>query len=154
MPNKKKKILFLDFDGVINSVRSATAFGGFPWNVKRESLKLFDPVGIALIKKVCDKTGCKIVLSSTWRMCFTCKELSEALDLPIIDATPRLHKSRGYEIGEWLIKNKPEVFAIIDDDGDVLKKQLPFFVKTNNKNGVMFEDYLRLLEILHVREVK
>jgi histidinol phosphatase-like enzyme len=30
----EKKILFLDFDGVINSVRSAVAFGGFPWNIE------------------------------------------------------------------------------------------------------------------------
>jgi hypothetical protein len=142
------KVLFLDFDGVINSIRSAVAFGGYPWNIQTESLKLFDPVGVALIKKVCDKTGCKIVLSSTWRKQFTCKELSKAIDLPIIDATPILHKERGYEVQAWLDTHKPKVYAIIDDDGDILESQLPFFVQTNSQNGITFADYVQLLKIL------
>jgi hypothetical protein len=118
-----------------------------------ESLKLFDPVGIALIKKVCDKTGCKIILSSTWRKHYTCKELSKVLDLPIIDSTPiKLSSTRGEEVNMWLEKNKVEKYAIIDDDGDIFEDQLPFFVQTNSQNGITYADYLQLLKILGENE--
>lgn len=144
------KVLFLDFDGVINSIRSAVAFGGYPWNVTAKSIKLFDPVGLRLIRMVCEKTGAKIVLSSTWRKCFKYDELGKALDLPIISATPKtLSRSRGEEIEMWLNENKVDQYAIVDDDSDMLKSQFPYFVKTCPKNGLSFENYEHLLEILN-----
>ncbi len=81
------KVIFLDFDGCLNSVRSASAFGGYPWNVGIESLKLFDQVAIALIRNFCIKYNIHIVITSTWRKCFTCEDLSDALNLPIKDKT-------------------------------------------------------------------
>lgn len=143
------KVLFLDFDGVINSVRSATAFGGYPWDVKEESLRLFDQVAVGLIRLICKDTGTKIVLSSTWRASFPYKYLGEKLDLPIIDATPvKLSGGRGHEIAAWLASNKVDKYAIVDDDRDMLKSQLPFFVNTCPYEGLTWKDALRLKELL------
>ena len=150
------KILFLDFDGVINSVRSATAFGGFPWNIAPESLKLFDPVSLSLIRKLCSENDIKIVISSTWRKCFTCEALAEALQLPIIDTTIIRYseKSRGEEIKEWLV-NHPEItdYVIIDDDSDMLEEQKPRFVHTNPYDGLRWQDYLKIKKLFKL-EVK
>lgn len=142
------KILFLDIDGVLNSTRSAIALGNFPHTTK--TLRYFDVIALRLIRKVCKETGCKICLSSTWRNDKNWEEIGPNLKLPIIDRTPRsLSGYRGKEIEAWLNEH-PEVnqYAIVDDDGDMLEKQHPYFVHTSHSNGFLFEDYEKLLELL------
>ena len=46
------KIIFLDFDGVITTYASK-------WEIDNEKC--------LLVKKICDETGAKIVISSSWR---------------------------------------------------------------------------------------
>lgn len=147
-----EKILFLDIDGVLNSSRSAIAsHGHYPWSVKAEELHRFDAVAVNLIRRVCEETGCEIVLSSTWRNSEDWINIGPKLMIPIIDRTPnkRLLENRGQEIAHWLY-SKPKVkkYAIIDDDSDMLVHQLPFFVQTSFKNGMMIEHYDKLIEIL------
>ena len=148
----KNKILFLDFDGVLNSVRSATAFGGYPWHVNEEALKLFDLVAISLIRKLCEECNVKIVVSSTWRLSYSCSQLAEWLDLPIIDKTPNTKFSgfRGADIQSYLDSNLDKVskYAILDDDSDMLETQKNYFVQTDAKEGLSYRNYLKLTELL------
>ena len=46
------KIIFLDFDGVITTLKSN-------WAIDNEKVEL--------VKQICDATGAKIVISSSWR---------------------------------------------------------------------------------------
>lgn len=46
------KIVFLDFDGVITTLKSN-------WTIDNEKVEL--------VKQICDATGAKIVISSSWR---------------------------------------------------------------------------------------
>lgn len=46
------KVIFLDFDGVITTMKSH-------WNLCKEKMEL--------VKEIVDKTGAKIVISSSWR---------------------------------------------------------------------------------------
>lgn len=151
------KVIFLDFDGVLNSIRSATAFGGYPWNVEAESLKRFDMVAVALIRNLCKEHNITIVLSSTWRKQFTPEFLGEALKLPIIDKTAIKFsgKSRGSEIQEWL-DTHPEVteYAILDDDSDMLETQKGNFVQTCPYEGFSYANYLKLKRVLKIEEEK
>lgn len=147
-----EKILFLDIDGVLNSSRSAIAsHGHYPWSVDAEELHRFDAVAVNLIRRICEETACKVVLSSTWRLSEEWVKIGPTLMLPIIDRTPSKIglTNRGQEINHWL-SDKPQVkkYAIIDDDSDMLKSQLPFFVQTSFKNGMMIEHYDQLIEIL------
>lgn len=146
------KILFLDIDGVLNSHRTAIAFNGhFPWSVDEEDLKLFDAVAVNLIRKLCHRTQANVVLSSSWRHGIGWEKIGDKLGIPIIDRTPAKISltSRGQEIAHWLQDNpKVEKYAIVDDDSDMLESQLPFFVQTTIKNGMMIEHYDRLIEIL------
>lgn len=147
----KLKILFLDIDGVLNSVRSAIALNGYP--CRERCHEKFDKVALALIRQACKKTGAKICLSSTWRIGIkNILKFGKELDLPIIAKTPQLFMSRrrGREIQEWLEDNQKVVckYAIVDDDSDMLKEQLPFFVQTDNYEGLLYRDYVKLLALL------
>lgn len=142
------KILYLDIDGVINSRRTAEAFEGYPWNAK--SLENFDKVAIALIQRLCEITDCKIVLSSSWRADPNWKDLAEQLDLPIIDRTPiKISSNRGEEVAMWL-REHPEVtqYAIVDDTDEFLEEQRPFFVQTCPYNGLSYDNYMKLKDLL------
>lgn len=153
LDQKKRKILFLDIDGVINSTRTAVASGiGYPHDL--ESMHLFDPVALSLIRKLCRQGDISVVLSSTWRMHFPYHEVANALDLPIIGATDTQGRLRGEEIQRWLDANKDlvECYAIVDDDSDMLKSQFPRFCHTDSNEGLMWKDYLKLCSLFGIKD--
>lgn len=53
------KIIFLDFDGVLNSVSYC--------RLHREPGVLLDPARMALLRRIVDATGAEIVLSTSWK---------------------------------------------------------------------------------------
>ena len=53
------KLIFLDIDGVLN-------YEGYE-RFTRSGTRFVDPVLIKRLKKIIDRTGAKVVLSSTWR---------------------------------------------------------------------------------------
>jgi hypothetical protein len=142
------KVLFLDIDGVLNSTRTCVAFGGYPMEL--EHIGAFDQVAIRLLQRFCDSSGVQIVLSSAWRLYNTPDEVGSALGLPIIDRTPYNNgRARGTEIQDWLDAHpEVEAYAIVDDDSDMMTKQLPYFVKTNGHEGMTWECFSKLCEIL------
>jgi len=144
------KVIFLDVDGVINSRRTCIAYDGYPWEVDKQGLKMFDHVAIDLIRVACEKTGARIILSSTWRRSTGHVNMAVAMHLPMMDSTPeKLSSARGEEIAMWL-RDHPEVeqYAIVDDDSDMLDGQLPYFVKVDPDNGLSYKNYLKILELL------
>ena len=142
------KVLFLDIDGVLNSHRSAYAFGGFPYDVDKHRSR-FDDVAIALVRNICAAAGAQIVLSSSWRTDKDWKRIGTSLSLPIFDRTPSLAGPRGEEIAAWLADHQEvECYAILDDDGDMLDEQQPFFVQTTHQDGVTFALAERLAVLL------
>jgi hypothetical protein len=143
------KVLFLDIDGVLNSERSCYALGGFPHGFDAKNKLMFDWVAVGLIRRLCADTDTSIVLSSTWRILHSVHDCANGLDLPIFDKTPGGGGNRGKQIQEWLDAH-PEVkqYAIVDDDGDMLDEQRPFFVQTNVRNGLTLDDYSELKRLL------
>ena len=143
------RVLFLDIDGVLDSVRSAVALDKYPHNLSRRSLKKFDWVAIGLVRKLCAECNVEIVLSSVWRHGFSCEDMSKALQLPIKYKTGTTRAGvRGVEIQEWL-NSHPEVenYAIVDDDSDMLGTQKPHFVQTSFEDGLSYNNYLQLKKI-------
>lgn len=123
---QRLKLIFLDFDGVLNSYRTVFAAPGKENGWDPEHL---DPVSIGLVRKLCDLTGAKIVISSTWRDHFTNDELKEILakkgwpDAPIIGRTASSlsWRFRGGEVADWLEEfvnagNEIESYVILDDN--------------------------------------
>ena len=140
------RVIFLDIDGVLNSVKTCVATGGYPMELTQRSG--FDWIAIRLLQRLCDSSGIQVVLSSAWRLHHDFRDVAKTFDLPIIDRTPSLLGCRGDEIQYWL-DNHAEVthYAILDDDSDMLPQQKPYFVHTSGFEGFTWANYVRLCEI-------
>lgn len=118
------KIIFLDIDGVLNSVL-------FEAEQKAGDDSRIDSTRVKLLSEIVERTGASIVLSSTWREDWDSdpmicgndgKYINECLcecGLSIIDKTPYLSYSdeRRLEISTWIARHRSEVesFVILDD---------------------------------------
>jgi hypothetical protein len=91
-----------------------------------------DPKLVDMVHRIVRDTGCKIVLSSSWRLYKPDREFIQDTIAGIIDVTPdnRGLSDRGCEVIAWL-KEHPEVtvHAILDDSSDFHKEQPLFLTK-------------------------
>lgn len=166
------KYIFLDFDGVLNSVRSVVADQKLTYAMAaKRSILLsgevdagFDAIAVALIHRLATVAGAKIVISSSWRYTFRIDEIRTMFsgfgwkntDDLIIGMTPCLDNGhRGSEIKMWLDEhtNTPYEYVIIDDDSDMLDEQKEHFVHTDTVEGFLFKDYMKSLECLKYEDI-
>ena len=87
------KVLFLDFDGVLNSYR----FMLEERTMGKSGVAGLDPKAMVHVNHICGKTGAVIVVSSSWRYGHTLGELKDILreagcTAPVRDATPLPHE--------------------------------------------------------------
>jgi len=152
------KVLFLDIDGVMNSGRhfrdthDERLEMAKERNLSKEELMFrhkmgkLDRVSIGYLNKIVEGTGCKIVISSTWRKFTPIDEIREMLSIKgfkysefIIGVTEdfNLSGSRGYEVHNWMNEFEGEIesFVILDDDGDMWHL-LPWHVRTDGEDGL------------------
>jgi len=116
-------VIFLDIDGVMVTGRVMTSFHGvFP---------PFDRACVACLNNLIERTGARIVISSTWRWAHP-KHIDlhaylkeQGVKGEIEDMTPREtanSRGRGDDILAWLKSRKDiESFVILDDDDDMLE---------------------------------
>jgi hypothetical protein len=149
------KVLFLDFDGVLNGdayVRRQGRFG-----------VILDPEKLHLLKTIVAATGARIVLSTSWRehwekdlaKCDSTGALINSIfskhGLQIWDKTPQLRTKRETQIKSWLDRH-PEVknFVVLDDSllsADYLNGH---FIKTSNYfDGLDETDVQKAMDILN-----
>jgi hypothetical protein len=132
------KVIFLDFDGVLNVISQGhDGFGG-----------IFHPEFVENLKHILDETCAKLVISSSWRHMGLEKlnMMWEHRGYPgeIIGITPDLWRNvvgedfhekmqRGHEI-QAILDQKPEIinYVILDDDDDMLPTQRGNFVMCSN----------------------
>lgn len=157
------KAIFLDIDGVLNST-------GFQ---KNNGTRLIDRENAALLKKLIDKTGTAVVLSSGWKLWFDpdMKPVTEEAvylhnllceyGITIYDKTPdhsteEIRKDRTFtkvkakEIKAWLGAHKDtESYIVLDDldlnDGDLRSRT----IHVNNTIGLSEEDIRRAAYMLN-----
>lgn len=156
------KILFLDVDGVLNYSKMNREGQRWPFVLSTQAIDLLD--------WVVNSTGCKIVMSSTWRlhgdaMDYLKKKyprLRELLhdnwrtpygvedEIRLSDIKNGLRHVRGFEINKWL-SDHPDVtaYAIVDDDGDMLPDQKANFVQTSWETGMLDHHADELAAILN-----
>jgi hypothetical protein len=143
------KILFLDIDGVLNSPKTWALYGDSSPLAKDQKFNL-DPNALRFIQLL-HAQGVEIVISSTWRLHENLGDFKDVLGFPVKGKTGRevsVGSVRGKEIDLWL-KDHPEVeqYCIVDDDSDMLEEQMPYFVKTNYKDGLQFEHMEKICKI-------
>lgn len=148
------KFLFVDFDGVLNS--------DYYLRTCNECGLIIDPSRMELLKQIIDKTGAKIVLSTSWREHWdkdtancnqTGIEINEIFGeygLEIFDKTSKLNLKREDEIKAWLNENKVENFIVLDDAFLSSNFLDGHFIKTSNYfNGLDETDVEKAIEILN-----
>lgn len=168
---KMKKIIFLDFDGVLNTYEfldklPKPKFSDYQgWKNHDETFK---PENIENLNHIIEKTGASIVISSSWRRLYTLKQIKNVLKKngfkyieSVIDFTPSFEAfwnaeySRGAEIYRWLADNdlyKKCNFVILDDNSD-MSFLIDKLIKTDpHKNGLTREDSERAILLLTSKE--
>ena len=149
------KVLFLDFDGVINSAKH---FKSLPPERAASEVEYddrsFDKVAIGRLNRIVKDTGCEVVVSSSWRLMYPLGKLCGILRRHgfcgrLLDATEDMpHGCRGDEIQRWLDEHPGvERFAIVDDNSDMghLVGQL---VQTQWEHGLQDEHVAALIAAL------
>lgn len=140
------RVIFLDIDGVLNCRTTTQQFNGFLG---------MDPYMILLFDRILQATGCKVVLSSSWRNHPESVAEIKKRVCKLEGMTPRswfiqsLARStyRGEEIKRWL-ELHPAVteYAIIDDNSDMLEEQMSHFFKTSWEHGLTEEIANKIIE--------
>lgn len=149
----KAPTLFLDIDGVLvtrhfwkvalkKKISSRDSFGN-----------LFDPFAVKNLNKIIEEFDPDIVISSIWRLMGLEKFLlmwnERKMRGRVIGTTNNKRgQSRGSEIQSYIEENNVDKYVIIDDDSDMLKCQIPFFVKTTFGRGFTEKDADKIRKIL------
>lgn len=154
---ESKPVVFLDFDGVVETIYWEKSEDG-SWTLnghKSGKSELCNKQAIGWLNELYSKVSYDVVVSSSWRIRMSVDELQELLtksgfnsDIKVIDKTPVLYQQRGYEIQQWIDDhNFKGKFIIIDDDSDMCHL-LPALVRTDCQLGFTIYDYNKALRIL------
>lgn len=134
----------MDVDGVLNTASLLYHYG----------FDYIDDDMVGLLATVVQKTGAKIVLSSTWRLQKeSMRMVGDALgrhDLEVVDRTPRMEGSyRSEEISRWLGEHpKVDRYAIIDDNPEAGRGLEDNFFMTDMETGLDRETAARIVRHL------
>lgn len=140
------KVIFVDVDGVLN--QSSTKEYYIPGIIG------IDPRNVAPLNSIIEKSGAKLVISSSWRKQLTMEALvklfsDNGIKGEVIGRTG-CHPTgtRGFEIQEWLERHPMvESIVILDDDTDMghLRNKL---VQTSPWKGLRWKHVPRALKLL------
>lgn len=155
------RVLFLDFDGVLNgTAEEATfdetlAFGSIEWLSQQ-----YDVDKVERLNTIVEATGAVVVLSTSWRNRLPLPHLTRVMQALgfrgfVLGATPALYRTpdgeerkRHHEVQAWLdeVGEAVETFAILDDlDMGPLNERL---VRTPETTGLRDEDVERAIALL------
>lgn len=146
------KVIFLDIGGVLCSMRSAAAYGGYPMPENTTTWDRFDETAIALLQAAVMHTGAQVVLASTWRDTVSIPALEYRLGVKIHDVTREATEegdTRGARVLDWMAAH-PEVerYAILDDDDDFYQNQMDKLCLTSKRNGFLLGHFDEMVELL------
>ena len=167
------KIIFLDFDGVLNTehYQNYLMYQGKPW--RDEYGALFDPKCVRWLKRIIDETEADIVIESSWKVLgleamqrmwtgrqlpgrvidVTDSHVSDKwlLDADLDDIDPAMGHCKGAEIASWLSEHTDGNvrYVIIDDEAVWLKSQIPCFILTNPYDGITRDIADRAIALLN-----
>lgn len=148
----KHPIIFLDFDGVLNSMCSVLATG-------RGGSVCPDAMAVGLMNRLVRVADANVVISSAWRIGASIEDLQltlkrwggEEIAERVIGKTPQYLECRGAEIAQWLAEHPNDhngLWVIVDDDGDMLEEQRSRFVQTLHRDGFGVKEYVRAVQII------
>lgn len=150
------KVVFLDFDGVLNSnpflesrVQRGVRYEGLSteWWVDQ-----LDPDAVRLLNELLERTGAKVVVSSSWRVGAGRDWLQMVLERrgfqgDVIGVTEYYGGyDRSYEIADYLNTHTVSEFVVLDDNDDA--RVAGHFVLTDSEKGLTARDVETAVRIL------
>ena len=168
-----KKIIFLDFDGVLNTEHNQNMllYKGKAWKDKHGAF--FDLKAVAELNRIVEETKADIVIESSWKYLGleAMRQMWRDMNMPgnVIDVTPSSASNnwllnanldemdpahtqwKGVEIASWIAENlhDEDRYVIIDDEYVILDSQLPHFILTNPYDGIIPELADRAIKLLN-----
>ena len=168
-----KKIIFLDFDGVLNTEHNQNMllYKGKAWKDKHGAF--FDLKAAAELNRIVEETKADIVIESSWKYLGleAMRQMWRDRNMPgnVIDVTPSSASNnwllnanldemnpahtqwKGVEIASWIAENlhDEDRYVIIDDEYVILDSQLPHFILTNPYDGIIPELADRAIKLLN-----
>lgn len=172
---KMDKVIFLDFDGVLNALYYPKLLADHGQTWRDEFGVLFTPECLTQLRRIVDTTQAHIIISSSWKIPFqgetpeivlnNLKRLWITRQYPgqIDGATPNLtfqeildmhcdgdfvcHK--GFEIEQWL-RQHPSCtsYAILDDEEIALPHHKAHFIKTDPMVGLCSKEADQVIALL------
>lgn len=140
------KLLFLDIDGVCNCATTFQQPGG-------DRLYVIDPAMADRVKRIVAETGCKVVLSSTWRHGEDGRNVVKEKVVDFIGVTRSIGRGfRGDEVNDWIKRNPGMTnYAILDDSSDFYGYQ-PVF-NTDWEIGLTDEITQQVINHLNIKSI-
>lgn len=146
------KFILLDIDGVLTSDAYTRRCKAEKIPLNTFGLDWFDPRCVEMLRRVIDKTGARIILSSSWRdLGFDrMNKVWSENNLPGILAgtTPEWILVKKDAILDWINGHANDKYVIIDDADLQLQNQ----VRTNPVTGMMAADAEQAIQILNYVE--
>lgn len=168
------RIIFLDFDGVLNTEKYQTELRGRRRSTVDTYGPKFDPEAVLNLQKILHEVpDAKIVIESSWKLegLQWIKDMWVSRELPgsIYDITPdylygpvninletiddfRMLVGKGNEIRQWLFENEPTGcnYVILDDVPDFLPEQEEHVILTNPTTGLTDQNAAEAIRILKI----
>ena len=170
---RSPRVVFLDFDGVLNSLAYIKARGRA--SVPGDPAHSIDPAAIAYLNEIVQRSGAVVVISSSWREMMPLDGLRQLLarrgfvgmivgKTPSLSSMPRIPSAagkliappegvdiafeRGHEIQAWIDVHGPvESFVILDDHNDMVHL-MSRLVQTHYDDGLQARHIPRALSLL------
>lgn len=171
-------VLFLDFDGVLNSTRSLTKaekteptwverdfalelgnqyYVGYPEDLLVLDLRGIDPTCVGYLNQIIEASDAAVVVSSSWRFSHSVVGMQKLLEYhgfkgQLIDITPvnikGRHKLRGYEIQAWLDLHPEVDNMVILDDDTDMAHLSSHLVRTDLSIGLTEENARQAISVI------
>jgi hypothetical protein len=156
------KVIFLDFDGVLNTQADwdARPRNGLIEDESSAHVPPINPRLVATLNRIIEATGAVCVLSTSWRKWLSGRDAQALLWVhgfkgEIIGSTPTAigggvewGKRRGWQIREWLRTAKDVDSYVVLDDHDYADTDDGKFVQTPYQRGLTEENADRAIELL------
>ena len=165
------KVLFLDIDGVLNCM-FPTPSSGYEWVDLDEWRYGFNPTLVARLRYVIGNTGCKIVVSSSWRHHQTyapyqpsrnwrdvlAEKLGKTREELFAGETPSDPAGqRGNEINQWLGEHPGvDSWCVVDDETVDIEPYIDHarIVKTDMQYGLTKDEADCIIDVLNKGDSK
>lgn len=126
---KFEKVIFLDVDGVIATIREFNMTHIAKTYVTKYNIYPFNPKAVKVLNEILEETDATIIISSDWRLHFDPEQLNDIFNINGVNKTPQMgtpdfykkHKGkeleeiRTIEIKSFLEEHEVDKFVVVDD---------------------------------------